>query len=66
MVEIIVEKIKMPNIDDRKFYKKVIDLGKLQVNDKDKFPSVVYEGNYEMASLICLNLNKKFYRDNPV
>ena len=66
MVEIILADVKMPPLNERRYSKKVIQLGKWGVFDKEKFPQIIYEGNYENACLICHNLNKKHYLKNRI
>lgn len=61
MIEIITEKVEMPPLNERKYTKQSLDLNgkKWTVSDGDL---EIYRGDFENASLICHNLNKKFYK----
>lgn len=63
MVEIITEEVKMPPYDRRRYQKIAKDANgkKWDVEDTDN-GVIVYTGGFENASLICHNLNKKYYR----
>jgi len=63
MPEIILEEIAMPPIN-RKYRKHPLDLNGKQWVVKDGLEEI-YRGNFENASLICYNLNKKYYKENP-
>ncbi len=62
MIEIIIEKVEMPDFNKRKF-QKGCNNDKWSVVDTET-DTVIYKGKYEDVCLISHNLNKKFYRDN--
>lgn len=61
MVEIITEDVTMPLLSQKRFQRYLIG-NKWAVEDTGG-NGIVYKGKFEEASLICHNLNKKFYRD---
>ncbi len=63
MIEIIIEKVLMPEINQRRFQKDAKDCNgrKWNVSDTEQ-NKIVYTGMFEEASLICHNLNKKHYK----
>lgn len=61
MIEIITEKVKMPEFGKLR-YKKDFTKNKWAVIDTVD-NSVRYKGEYEMVCIACHNLNKKYYRD---
>jgi hypothetical protein len=63
MVEIITEKVEMPEYDKRRFQKDYNGKLKRWIVTDGEDNTVIYEGSYENASLISHNLNKKYYRD---
>lgn len=64
MIEIITEKVKMPELDERRFQKDFNGKLKRWVVIDGEDNQTIYEGNYENASLISHNLNKKHYKKN--
>lgn len=64
MIEIITEKVEMPEFSKRRFQ---IECKKSQwqVIDMDT-DSLRYKGKYEEVVIACHNLNKKHYRDSVV
>jgi hypothetical protein len=60
MIEIITEKIEMPDLLKRRFQKDCIN-NKWFVFDTEK-KEVRYKGKFEDVSIACHNLNKKHYR----
>ena len=64
MIEIIIQKVEMPDINDRRFKKDPKDMNgrKWTVTDTVQ-KRIIYTGKFEEASLICHNLNKKFYKE---
>ena len=65
MIEIIIEKVVMPPLDDCKFIKVPKDCnGNKWGVINTEISLEIYKGKFEEASLICYNLNKKYYRDN--
>lgn len=63
MIEIITEKVEMPDLNDRR-YQKLFEGNKWMVIDTHNNNSLRYKGNFENTSLACHNLNKKFYLDS--
>lgn len=63
MIEIITKEVKMPPVNERKFQYKPLDLNgkKWEVLEDGE---QIWKGRYEDATLICYNLNKKFYDVN--
>lgn len=62
MIEIIIEHVEMPSINERRFQKTCVN-NKWKVIDSHNENKLRYEGNYENVMLVCHNLNKKYYRD---
>jgi len=54
----------MPGLNKRRFQKDPQDCNgiKWTVADNEQ-KRIIYTGNFEKASLICHNLNKKFYKE---
>ena len=61
MIEIIIEEVKMPDLNERK-YKKEFKNNKWLVIDTET-NNTVYGGKFEDVCLAWHNLNKKYYRD---
>jgi len=63
MIEIITEKVDMPDLDERRYQKLPNRNGKdiWCVFDMETGKETL-SGSYENASLACHNLNKKYYR----
>ena len=64
MIEIITQEVEMPDINDRRFQKEPKDMNgrKWTVTDTEQ-KRIIYTGKFEESSLICHNLNKKFYKE---
>lgn len=62
MIEIIIEKVEMPDFNKRKFQKKC-ENNQWSVIDTET-NTIRYKGKYEDVCLVSHNLNKKYYRDN--
>lgn len=66
MIEIITEKVEIPDLDKLRFKKECKNFGsrseKWFVIDTET-KTVRYKGNFDNVSLVCHNLNKKYYRD---
>lgn len=63
MIKIITEEVVMPDLDERRFQKNPKDCnGKKWNVDDTKQKKTIYTGGFENASLICHNLNKKYYQ----
>lgn len=61
MIEIITEKIEMPELSKRKFQNDC-KKNKWQVIDTET-NTVRYKGKFKNVVIACHNLNKKHYRD---
>jgi hypothetical protein len=59
LIEIVTEKVDIPK--NPRFIKDLIN-NKWIVKDTQQNGVIVYKGNYEDASLVCHNLNKKYYK----
>lgn len=64
MIEIIIQEVAMPELSQRRFQKDYI--GRKCVVEDTKQKRIIYTGKYEEASLICHNLNKKYYKEIPI
>jgi len=64
MIEIIKEEVIMPDSNLRRFQYNPKDCNgrKWTITDTEQ-KRIIYTGKFEEATLICHNLNKKFYRD---
>lgn len=62
MVEIIKEDVKMPSLYAQRRYKLDYEAYKWFVKDTH-LNRKSFIGDFETASIACLNLNKKYYRD---
>lgn len=60
MIEIIIEKVEMPEFSKRKFQIQSIK-GQWQVIDTET-NNITYKAGYEEVILACHNLNKKHYQ----
>lgn len=58
----IVETVEMPAPNLRKYKLHPLDFAGKKFKVKNGLEEV-YAGNYEDSTLVCYNLNKKFYRD---
>lgn len=67
MIRIVTEEVKMPDLNKRRFQKNPKDCNghKWVIVDVTR-NKTVYEGGYQMASIICHNMNKMFYSRFPV
>lgn len=63
VIEIITEKVDMPEYDKRRFQYKPKDLNgrKWFVTDTET-NNIVYNGKYEMTAMVCHSFNKKHYK----
>jgi len=66
MIRIVTEKVKMPDLNKRRFQKNPKDCNgyKWVVSDTMQNRNV-YEGGFEMVSIVCHNMNKNFYKHFP-
>jgi len=64
MIEIIIEAVAMPPIADRRFQKQCKNNRWSIIDTQDN--SVRYKGSFENVMLACHNLNKNFYKTNPI
>jgi len=65
MIKIITQEVKMPPIMERKYQRKSLDLnGKKWEVLEDGVQ--IYKGKFEDMSLICHNLNKKYYLNEKI
>lgn len=63
MIEIITEKVDMPPSNERRYkYKHLDPNGKKWAVTDTQNNKEIYKGSYVNSSLICYNLNKKFYK----
>jgi len=67
-IEIITEEVKMPDLDKRRYqYGKMSSgRGKWEVIDTMNNNQVVFKRDYQTAAIAKHNLNKKYYRENPI
>lgn len=63
LIEIITHHVEMPDMEQRRYQKNPLDCNgnKWEVVDTETGKRVAKRTGYENASLICHNLNKKFY-----
>ena len=67
-IEIITEDVKMPPLDQQRYqYGKIsMGIGKWEVIDTMNNNQVVFKRDYQSAAIAKHNLNKKYYRENPI
>jgi len=61
MIEIITEKVEMPDLRKRKFQKEYKNNEWVVVDAEQD--TIIYGGKFEDVCLVCHNFNKKYYRD---
>ena len=67
MIQIITENVKMPNYKSRRFQINPKDCNGKKWNITDTNQNrIVGTRNFEDATLICHNLNKKYYKEQFV
>lgn len=64
MIQIITEVVTMPPIADRRFKKECKNNRWSVIDTQDN--SLRYKGSFENVVLAWHNLNKKFYKENPI
>lgn len=60
MIEIITEKIEMPDLDKLRFKKECSNNKWFVIDTETK--TVRYKGKFEDVAVACHNLNKKYYQ----
>lgn len=65
MIEIVTTHVEMPELDKRRFKRNPVqpNINTKWIVTDTEHNKTVYKGKFEEASLICHNLNKRFYRD---
>lgn len=66
MIEIITEEVVMPT--EKRYVKNAnhAESKKWWVEDTHNNNAIVFKGKFEDVVIACHNLNKKFYKNNPV